>query len=117
MQKKDVLSLNLTEQQTALWYLGQEGFIIGHSGKYVAVDPYLSDYVDKNCCKYVEWKRLYAPPIDPCELDFLDAVLCTHTHYDHADPWTLPRIAERNEKAKFIVPAPEGDVIASYGID
>lgn len=117
MQKKDVLSLNLTEQQTALWYLGQEGFIIGHSGRYVAVDPYLSDYVDKNCCQYVEWKRLYAPPIEANELDFLDAVLCTHTHYDHADPWTLTKIAAANENTKFIVPAPEVDVIASYGID
>lgn len=117
MQKKDVFDLRLTDQQTALWYLGQEGFIIGHSGKYIAVDPYLSDYVDKNCCQYVEWKRLYAPPIEANELDFLDAVLCTHTHYDHADPWTLTKIAKANEKIKFIVPAPETDVIASYGID
>ena len=116
MEKNDILSLNLTDNQTALWYLGQEGFIIGHSGKYLAVDPYLSDYVDKNCCQYVEWKRLYAPPIEANKLDFLDAVLCTHTHYDHADPWTLPRIAEKNGKTKFIVPAPEVDVIASYGI-
>jgi len=118
MQKKDALGLNLAERQTVLWYIGQEGFIIGNSGKkYIAVDPYLSDYVDKNCCQYVEWKRLYEPPIEPSELDFLDAVLCTHTHYDHADPWTLPRIAEANEKTKFIIPAPEVKVIASYGID
>ncbi len=56
-------------------------------------------------------------PYVTVKLDFLDAVLCTHTHYDHADPWTLPRIAEQNEKTKFIIPAPEVDVIASYGID
>ena len=117
MQNKEILSLNLTDQQTALWYLGQEGFIVGHSGKYIAVDPYLSDFVDKNCCQFVEWRRLYAPPIDANELDFLDAVLCTHTHYDHADPWTLPKIAEACKSTKFIVPAPEVDAIASYGID
>ena len=117
MEKKDIISLNLTDKQTALWYIGQVGFIIDHSGKYLAVDPYLSDYVDQNCCQYVDWKRIYAPPIEPCALDFLDAVLCTHTHYDHADPWTLPIIAQHNEKTKFIVPAPVVDVIASYGID
>ena len=117
MRKNDILSLSLTDGQTALWYLGQEGFIIGSCGKFIAVDPYLSDYVDKNCCQFVEWKRLYAPPIEAGELDFLDAVLCTHTHYDHADPWTLPKIAEQNAKTKFIVPAPEVDVIVSYGID
>ena len=117
MQKNGIISLELTTSQSALWYLGQESFVIGNHGKYIAVDPYLSDYVDQNCCQYVQWKRLYAPPMDASELDFLDAVLCTHTHYDHADPWTLPKIAKANERTKFIVPAPEVDVITSYGID
>ena len=117
MKKNDILSLKLTECQTSLSYLGQEGFIIGNNGKYIAVDPYLSDYVDRHCCELVNWKRLYPAPIEPSELDFLEAVLCTHTHYDHADPWTLPLIAKANGKTKFIVPAPEVSVIASYGID
>lgn len=117
MNKNDILNLSLTKQQTALWYIGQEGFIISNSGKHIAVDPYLSDYVDKHCCQFVEWKRLYAPPIKASELDFLDAVLCTHTHYDHADPWTLAEIAKANSSTLFIVPAPEVDTIASYGID
>lgn len=117
MEKSDVLNQELTERQIALHYLGQEGFILGSRGRYIAVDPYLSDYVDKNCCQFVTWKRLYPAPIAPSQLDFLDAVLCTHTHYDHADPWTLPAIAAANEKTRFIVPAPEVDVIASYGID
>lgn len=117
MKKSDVLHLELTNSQTGLWYLGQEGFIIGNNGKFIAVDPYLSDYVDKNCCRFVEWKRLYPTPIKPEELDFLDVVICTHTHYDHADPWTLSKIAQANQETRFIVPAPEVDVIASYGID
>lgn len=117
MKSKDVLKLDLTSKQTALFYIGQEGFVIANSDKYIAIDPYLSDYVDKNCCQFVKWKRLYAPPIKAENLDFLDAVLCTHTHYDHADPWTLSKIAEANPKTKFIVPAPETEVIASYGID
>ncbi len=116
MQKNDILGARLTPEQIGLWYLGQEGFVLSKSGKFITIDPYLSDYVDQNCCQYVTWKRLYDAPIPPEELDFLDAVLCTHSHYDHADPWTLPKIACASPSTKFIVPAPEVDTIASYGI-
>ena len=109
--------MKITDCQTVLQYLGQEGFIIGKSGSYIAVDPYLSDYVDKNCSVLVEWKRLYEPPMEASELDFLYAVICTHSHYDHADPWTLKKIADANSGTVFIVPAPEAELIASYGID
>lgn len=117
MKKKGICGLPLADGQTALQYIGQEGFVIGKAGKYLAVDPYLSDYVDQNCCQFVEWKRLYAPPVQAEELDFLEAVLCTHSHYDHTDPWTLTKISKANPNTKFIVPAPEVDRVASYGID
>ena len=116
MQKQDILCTELTAAQTALWYLGQVGFVIGNQGHYIAVDPYLSDYVDQNCSESVAWKRLYQPPMEADGLDFLEAVLCTHSHYDHTDPWTLPKIAAANQKTKFIVPAPEVETVASYGI-
>jgi len=106
-----------TDNQTVLRYIGQEGFIVSNKGKSIAIDPYLSYYVDKNCCQFVKWERLYAPPINAEELDFLDAVLCTHSHYDHADPETLLKIAKACHKTKFIVPAPIRETIASYGID
>lgn len=46
----------------------------------------------------------------------MDYVFLTHTHYDHADPWTIKGILKVNDKAKFIVLAPEKDVFLSYGI-
>jgi len=91
--------------------------VIGKNGSYIAVDPYLSYYVDKNCCQYVKWERLYAPPIDASELNFLQAVLCTHSHADHSDPDTLPVIANADKNVKFIAPAPICDTIESYGIE
>ena len=109
-------NLEITDKQTLLWYLGQVGFVIGNRGRFIALDPYLSDYVDKKCCQYVEWKRIYAPPAQPEELDFLEAVLCTHTHCDHTDPWTLPKISAANGKTRFIVPAPEAETLVSCGI-
>ncbi len=112
----DVLKTELNKTQTGLWYLGQEGFIVKSKKAFLAVDPYLSNYVDKNCCEFVKWKRLYPAPIKAEKLDFLNLVLCTHSHFDHMDPWTLPKIAKANPQTKFIVPAPEAQTIISYGI-
>lgn len=117
MNKDFIQNTILTKQQTALFYLGQEGYLIKHQDKYILIDPYLSDYVDQNCCTdCVHWERNYPAPISAKELDFIDYVLCTHAHYDHADPWTLAELAKTNPNATFIVPKPITDTILSYGI-
>ena len=117
IKKGIVTDAKIMDTQAALWYLGQEGFVIKHRERFLAVDLYLSDYVDRNCCQLVDWKRLYPAPISPDELDFLNVVLCTHTHYDHTDPWTLPAIAKASSETKFVIPAPETDVLLSMGIE
>ncbi len=117
MTAENIMNVKPTDGQTGLWYLGQEGFVIGAKESYLAIDPYLSDYVDQNCCQYVQWRRNYPAPIAPEALNMLDGVLCTHSHFDHADPWTLPKLAKANPKAKFLVPAPEVDTLAAYGIE
>lgn len=87
--------------------IGQVGFIIKYQNTYTMIDGYLSDYVDKNCSSdLVRWERLYPTPIQAENLDFLDFIFCTHAHFDHADPWTLRKIAEVNHKAIFIGPPP-----------
>ena len=117
MNKRTFLDTKLTESQVALFYLGQEGFLIKYHDTYLLIDPYLSDYVDQNCCSdNVKWVRRYPAPIAAEEFDFVDYVLCTHAHYDHADPYTLSAIAKVNTKAKFIAPEPIKDTIMSYGI-
>ena len=53
-------------------YLGQVGFAIKSGNSVIAVDPYLSDYVDKNCCSDdVLWERLYPAPCTGKDLSFL----------------------------------------------
>ncbi|MBE6601479.1 MAG: MBL fold metallo-hydrolase [Ruminococcaceae bacterium] len=111
-----ITEAQLTDSQIALWYLGQEGFIMKSGNTYLATDLYLSDYVDQHCCQFVDWKRLYPAPVAAEALTFLNVILCTHTHYDHADPWTLPKLAAANPTARFVVPAPAVDTVASYGI-
>lgn len=117
MDKKEILECRLSDNQVALFYLGQEGFLIKYHDKYILIDPYLSNYVDQNCCsETVKWVRNYPAPIEAKELDFVDYVLCTHAHFDHADPYTLSALAKYNSKAVFIAPEPIKDIILSYGI-
>lgn len=117
MNKKFFSETILSQGQTCLFYIGQVGFIIKYNNRYILIDGYLSDYVDKNCCsKDVKWVRNYPAPISASELDFIDYVFCTHAHYDHADPYTLSEIAKVNPKAKFIVSDAIKDTIAKYGI-
>ena len=115
--KEKVLRTALAPGQVALFYLGQVGFLIKWNDKYLLIDGYLSDYVDRNCCsEQVQWVRNYPAPIKAEELDFVDYVFCTHTHYDHADPDTLSALARINSKAKYIVSAANVSAISAYGI-
>lgn len=118
MKKEDFFNTLLTSEQGALFYLGQEGFLIRYRDTWCLIDPYLSDYVDRNCSTdTVKWVRRYAPPVSPEELDFVDYVFCTHGHFDHADPDTLRALAEHNTRAKFVVPSPIRKTIQSYGVE
>lgn len=108
---------SLHDKQVGIWYLGQVGFLLKSGNSHIAIDPYLSDYVDTHCCQYVNWQRLYPPPTDAQQLTCLDLVLCTHAHYDHADPITLTQLASSNPAVKFVIPAPEVAAVAAYGID
>ena len=115
--KTEILTKNLTDNQIGIFYLGQVGFLLKYRGKYILIDGYLSDYVDRNCCSdLVQWVRRYPSPVKAEELDFVDYVFCTHAHYDHADPDTLSVLARINEKTKFVVPQSIVSVISGYGI-
>ena len=117
MTKNEIINCRLCKGQIALFYLGQEGFLIKYNDKYLLIDGYLSDYVDRHCCsENVKWHRRYPAPISPFELDFVDYVFCTHAHFDHADPDTLGALAKINGHAKYIVPLPIVNTVSSYGI-
>lgn len=117
MLKNKILNTLLTPDQLAFFYLGQEGFLFKFRNSYILIDPYLSDYVDQNCCTAtLTWKRNYLPPLSPESLDFIDYVFCTHDHFDHMDPHTLLTIHRANRKTMFIVPSPSVNTMISYGI-
>lgn len=118
MTSKQILNTILTDNQIALFYLGQEGYLFKYKNTHILIDPYLSDYVDKHCCTdTVKWCRNYPAPISAEDLNFIDICLCTHTHYDHMDPETLRILAKVNPNAFFIVPDFAKELVHSYGVD
>lgn len=115
LTKEQLKTANLPSSQVGIRYLGQEGFLFSRDGHFLATDLYLSDYVDRNCCQYVTWRRLYDAPVKAEDLDFLDVVLCTHAHFDHADPDTLSVLA-KNPGTKFVIPKPETAALTAAGV-
>lgn len=113
--KEKILSTKLTQEQIAIFYTGQVGFIIKYREKYILIDGYLSDYIDRNCSsEKVKWIRNYPAPITGRELDFIDYVFCTHEHLDHADPETLSDMSKVNIKAKYFVSEAIKDTVSGY---
>ena len=95
--------------QVGLGWLGQAGFIIKSASGTVAVDAFLSDFGHHG--------RLFPPPLDPAELNFLDAVLGTHNHIDHIDPIAFPAMLAASPGAVGVVPAPVIGAVTAMGVD
>jgi L-ascorbate metabolism protein UlaG (beta-lactamase superfamily) len=100
----DILSF---ESDTAfkVWWLAQSGFLIKWQGKYLLLDPYLSNSLT---LKYQHTEkphvRMSELAIDPATLNFVDIVTSSHNHTDHLDANTLLPILKNNKNVKFIIP-------------
>ena len=74
-----------------LFFLGQAGFALQNSeGKWLLIDPYLSDCV-REAEGHEGFKRLVAAPVLPSELS-ADVIVATHHHLDHYDKDSMPAL-------------------------
>ena len=94
---RDFATKVLTATGTAIFSVGQAGFIIkSKSGQLIAIDLYLS-----NCVERIEghkgYKRLLPQILNATELSF-DAVICTHPHLDHFDMDAIPEMISKGAK-------------------
>lgn len=82
----------------ALWHLGQNGFLLrDKEGPVMAVDPYLTDYCASGWSGERNGKSRFLPVfLDPEDLE-IQLLLLTHSHCDHADPFTLKRIPNKDQ--------------------
>ena len=87
--------------QVGICSLAQAGFLIKTAaGTTVAIDPYLTDSVER----LAGFQRLVPAPMTPDELD-VDLLAFTHSHPDHLDPDALPTF--RRHLRTFFVAAPD----------
>ena len=86
--------------KTHLFSLGQAGFLIKSAGgQLLAIDPYLSDCVEK-AEGGMGFKRLMPRLLSPEELT-LTALICTHFHMDHYDPDAVPGLMKNGVTRLF----------------
>ena len=115
---KSIKELTVKKNCLAIWSLGQNGFIIkDHYGTLICIDPYLSNYcaeADINQNFNFRLDRQLPIFIEPEDLD-VDIILITHSHDDHADPYTLSKI-EKN-KPVFIGPWEAYQKFKFFGIN
>ncbi len=98
-------NLELSEQELAFVWLGQNGFLIRYQSLNLLFDPYLSDFAEQwTAGTPNQHVRMSAIPIEPKDIQGIDYVLCSHDHVDHIDPFTIPIVAQRNPDAVFIAP-------------
>lgn len=96
----------------AIWFLGQESVIIKGDGITVYIDPYVSDFLDRNGPV-----RSYPAPIVPEDITQADLCLITHGHDDHMDEGTLTVFHTQNKQAPIIAPACCRQDLLRMGID
>jgi L-ascorbate 6-phosphate lactonase len=83
--------LKLRPGEISVIWLGQAGFLIQTAqGSRIAIDPYLSDCVERLC----DFKRITPRPVDPEDLN-LDVLISTHQHPDHFDVDAVPVLMKR----------------------
>ncbi|MFD0714702.1 MBL fold metallo-hydrolase [Paenibacillus sp. GCM10027626] len=101
--------------QIAVQWLGQAGYFLkSHLGKYIVIDPYLSDLCEHNHGPM--FKRLMPAPMTPDDIDRLNpaAYLLTHHHDDHLDAVTISAL--KNTAFSFFAPPASIRQLESLGI-
>ena len=102
--------------KTAMWTLGQNGYVLKtDDGVLVGIDPYLSDYSASGRSGVRNEKSRILPVFIEPEDFKVDIMLITHSHHDHADPFTLERYRHK-DSTLFLAPWQAAGVIAASGV-
>ena len=109
-QKDDAFLADLARpvdgrEELRLWWLGQSGFLVRFGGRFLLLDPYLSDSLTE---KYETTDkphvRLSGRVIAPERLTNISVVTSSHDHTDHLDAGTLRALRAANPRVQFVIP-------------
>jgi L-ascorbate 6-phosphate lactonase len=113
-----IRKLEVPRGHLAVWALGQQGYIIKGGRWVLAIDPYLSDYVEELTPEPPgEYARLSPAPVRPQELDMVDLALASHHHPDHCDPRTLLPMMQAAPGARLLTSYPGRKTALKAGLD
>lgn len=97
----DTQALRNNQSASTLTWIGHSSFLIQHAGFNVLTDPIFSQR-----CSPVQWagpKRLTPVPFELSALPKIDAVVISHSHYDHLDHDTVLAL-QAHSQPRFYVP-------------
>ena len=113
---KSIRDLRVPAETVAVWYLGQNGFLLKDSaGPLIGIDLYLTN----SCAETLthlpfRLDRQLPIFIEPEDLD-VDVFITTHSHHDHADPETIRRV-KKTDKTTFVGPFDSVRVYRECGV-
>ncbi len=95
--------LTVPENQLALTWIGQAGFLIKTASSTIVIDPYLTDSVDHQLRREHGdgFKRLAPALFAPADL-VADYVFCSHEHGDHLDTEAICPLLDHPPTRLFI---------------
>jgi L-ascorbate metabolism protein UlaG (beta-lactamase superfamily) len=114
----DVQSVANDDGRLHMWWLGQSGYLVQSRGRYLLIDPYLSDSLTaKYAATGKPHVRMTERVIAPGRLDFIDVVTSSHNHTDHLDSDTVVPLLDANRDLTVIVPGANRDFAANrFGV-
>jgi len=99
MNEKYPWDMDIPEDKTAIWFLGQAGYYMKSGSCSLTIDPYLTDSVGKITPQF---SRAIPSPVDPAQLK-VDIFIVTHDHTDHLDPETI-KAYKHKKTTTFVSP-------------
>lgn len=103
-----------SDENIAVWWLGQSGFLVQSRDVSILLDPYLSDSLTEKYSKTDKpHVRITEQVIDSKNLDFIDLVTSSHNHTDHLDASTLNPLFTVNPSIQFIIPEANRDFVSN----
>ena len=85
-----------------VWWLGHAALLLRLSGRYILIDPALSQRASP--LSFYGPQRKTPAPLSVAQLPQLDMLLISHNHYDHLDRRTVRQLAQRFPQATVVVP-------------
>lgn len=102
---------------SAIWWLGQSGFLWVRGGRAMVFDPYLSDSLTKKYAgtdkPHVRMTERVVDPAGLGALGVIDVITSSHNHTDHLDAETLLPMLAANPDTRLLIPAANRDFVLS----